>query len=271
MYLTRENKTCLSSGGFSMIELIVAMALFAMVIVAASNVFIPVIGQSKQQSRITETQMEGIIGLDILRRDIEGAGYGIPWNAIGAEDTDGDGNVWEHLPNYAEALPDTSATVDPALFNDATRDTDGDGLIGEAPRGILSGDNVGLNNSDYLVIKSVSVASSSLNIAAHKWTSILSGNDPKQWNSLDEDLDDNDLVTVMRPVASGNKFKELIVADEGAGLRFFTAFTQNAFPAEFAPFQPNETFLIFGVSSTADSLRMPFNRADFFIAPGAPA
>lgn len=271
MHMTRANKAFPLSGGFSVIELIIAMALFAIVIVSASNIFIPVIGQSKQQSRITETQMEGIIGLDILRRDIEGAGYGIPWNAIGADDTDGDGNVWEHLPNYAEALSDTSATVDPSLYNDATRDADGDGLIGEAPRGILSGDNLGINNSDYLVIKSVSVASSSVNDAAHKWTSILTGNEPKEWNNLDEDINDNDLVTVMRPVASGDRFKELIVANAGGGLSFFTAFSQTAFPPEFSPFQPNENFLIFGVSSTADSLRMPFNRADYFIGPGAPA
>ena len=65
--------------GFTMVELLITMGIFVLAIAAISGVFIPLLSQFKQQSRAAETQIEGIVGLDILRRDINSAGFGLPW------------------------------------------------------------------------------------------------------------------------------------------------------------------------------------------------
>jgi prepilin-type N-terminal cleavage/methylation domain-containing protein len=70
--------------GFTLVELLVAMVMFVMVISAASQVFTSLLTQFKQQSKIVETQVEGLLGLEILRYDIEHAGFGLPWRMGGA-------------------------------------------------------------------------------------------------------------------------------------------------------------------------------------------
>ena len=125
----------ISDSGFTLVELMITMVIFVFFIAAASQVFTGLLTQFKQQSKIAETNIEGIVGLEILRQDIEHAGYGLPWYGLVA---------------YSE-----SAT-NPYGFNDSTTTA--------APRAILSKNNAtftGLNNifdgSDYLVIKAVNV------------------------------------------------------------------------------------------------------------------
>ncbi len=134
--------------GFTLIELMIAMVVFMFAIVAATGIFIPLVRQFKQQSKITETNIEGVVGLELLRGDLEQAGFGLPFYF--QDDT---------KINYAEAANDPAKK-----YNDATPD---------APRAIVVGNNVNfaniVNGSDYLVIKSVAVAKSD---TAHKWTSI---------------------------------------------------------------------------------------------------
>ena len=120
--------------GFTLIELMIAMVVFMFAIVAATGIFIPLVSQFKQQSKITETNIEGVVGLELLRGDLEQAGFGLPFYF--QDDT---------KINYAEAANDPAKK-----YNDATPD---------APRAIVAGNNVNfaniVNGSDYLVIKSV--------------------------------------------------------------------------------------------------------------------
>ncbi len=74
--------------GFTLVELLIAMTMFIIVIASASSVFVPLLTQFKQQSKSAETQIEGIIGLELLRRDIKHAGFGLPWNMNGATYTE---------------------------------------------------------------------------------------------------------------------------------------------------------------------------------------
>ena len=94
--------------GFSLIELMITMVVFLLAIAAASNVFTGLLTQFKQQSKIAETNIEGAVGLEILRRDLESAGYGVPWNV--EIDGDGDGNDWEQLVGYCEAASDAASS-----------------------------------------------------------------------------------------------------------------------------------------------------------------
>ena len=77
--------------GFTLVELIVTMTIFVLVIAAASGVFTGLLTQFKQQSKITETNIEGVVGLEILRHDLSSAGleyhgtvllHGIPLQII---------------------------------------------------------------------------------------------------------------------------------------------------------------------------------------------
>ena len=241
--------------GFSLTELLVTMVIFALVIVAASNIFMGILGQFKQQSKIAESNIEGLIGLQMLKTDVEQAGFGLPWNLGTA--------------TYLEAInsPNTITTWNDTLFNDSTAN---------APRPIVFGDGLALNSSDVLVVKATSIGTAR---AAQRWTSIANtaaGNQPAaRWtpDTINENLEDNDRVIVIKPV-SGSRMRELI--SSGA---FFTMFDVGAYTSAAtlaAGFLPtagsSDTHLLYGVGTS--DLRMPFNRADFYVrrpATGMPS
>jgi type II secretory pathway pseudopilin PulG len=251
-----------SEAGFSLVELLVTMTVFIFFIAAASGVFTGLLTQFKQQGRTTEAQIEGIVGLEILRQDIEQAGYGLPQNLTGVTDVDNDGNFWEHLTGYYEAVS-TGSSPDPASFNDGNAST---GTNGNPPRAILSGDNSGLNNSDYLVIKSLKVAR---NFTAGKWQPILSDGSKMWWDPHLENVcrdDNNDhypnvRTIVISPGSTETSAMALVVS----GGSYFggaddTTWLSNSKPATGLP--PN---IMYGVDPDTD-LRMPFNRADYYIS-----
>jgi type II secretory pathway pseudopilin PulG len=211
--------------GFSLVELLVTMSIFILIIVAASGIFIALVNQFKQQSKMAETNIEGIVGLELLRIDLEHAGYGLPW-------------VIPTGVVYNEAT---------AGYNDSPSDP---------PRAMASGDNVGFNGSDYLVLKSTVVSRSD---TAPRWSYITTGNDPKPWGT-DDLVSGSDRVIVINPKASETSLRELVVS----GGVFFTTYDGANFPAAFSPSRPLETYVIYGVDDRV--LRMPFNRADYYIS-----
>jgi prepilin-type N-terminal cleavage/methylation domain-containing protein len=231
--------------GFSLTELLVAMSVFLFVIAAATGIFIPLVGQFKQQGSLAETNIEGAVGLELLRMDIEHAGYGVPWS-------------FQEGISYDEAV-----SFPASAFNDAPHNT---------PREVFSSNNMTFpdsnsifNGADYLVIRSTIVGNSE---TAQKWTYIRERGNPRTWESgakedlppLQRDLQNGEGVIVMRPQAGDKKLKELVVG----GGAFFTSYSSSLFPAAFSPSRPSESFLIYGVSPSTP-LRMPFNRADYFV------
>jgi prepilin-type N-terminal cleavage/methylation domain-containing protein len=233
-----------SEAGFSLVELLITMVVFVLVIAAASQVFTGLLTQFKQQSKIAETNIEGIVGLEILRRDIEHAGYGLPWNGLIA---------------YSES------SSNPFNLNDATTGT---------PRAIISQNNVTtysapndiFNGSDYLVIKSLNVARNS---ACEKWTTLSVGG-PTTWtpdrenvNKKDDGATDNNIkVIVISPGGtSASTLRSLI----SSGSAFSTTYG-NITTSPWPPTNANETRIVYGLatSDVATPIR-PFNRADYFI------
>jgi type II secretory pathway pseudopilin PulG len=236
-------------GGFTLIELMITMIMFIIVIASVSSIFLGLVNQFKQQSKIAETNLEGLTGLEILRQDIEQAGYGLPRNVTGVTDTDGDGNLWDELPNYLEAAGAAAA------YNDAPQN---------APRAVLSGNDSGLNNSDYLVIKSINVAR---NDNCKKWTT-LSTTGTRTWTPDRENVNKNDdgttnnnaRVITLFP-GSNETNSQSLISDSAAFSTTFSSVT-------VSPWQPTdimETRLVYGVDP-GTNLRMPFNRADYFIS-----
>lgn len=238
--------------GFTLIELMITMVIFVLVIAAGSQIFTGLLTQFKQQSKISETNIEGIVGLEILKQDIEHAGYGLPWNVIITDgsviDSDGDGNFWEDLPTYSEG------GADPFNLNDAPSD---------APKAIVSANNAAFaspndifDGSDYLVIKAVNVAR---NDACQKWTTQNSSNAKRAWGSASEDLNGTDRVTVIFPGSTDLNSRSLVVS----GGNYVTTFSSTA---SFAPSNATDTHIIYGINDSSASFPVrPFNRSDYYI------
>jgi hypothetical protein len=223
------------------------MAIFMFAIVAMSNVFVPLLTQFKQQSRVAETQIEGAVGLQILRKDLEQAGFGLPWVIPTAVTfNEGSGTAVGSIP-----LANNTA-IDDATTN--------------PPRAIAGINNVGgLGGSDFLVIKATSIAT---NDAAMKWTHVIGGaagaNTVNVWGNSADDLNANDLTIVLIPSRGGENQRVLV----NSGATFYASFSSTSFPAAFSPSTQNDVYLVYGVTpplTGISGLRMPFNRADYYI------
>ena len=242
---------CRKESGFSLIELIIYMALLGILMTMVFSSFIPVIQTSSRQWRIGETKIETGVGLDLLRSDLEHAGFGLPWEfPVGVTPSP-----------YSEPV----APVAPAAMNDAPN----------VPRAVSSEDTSAssLNGSDYLAIKAVNVVR---NEASQKWgwlgrnaahaVSVQSLSD----NAFDDAGVDADRVIVIRPQVSPGENRRLVLD----GTNYFVKPT----PGNLTPFAPPETpndpngerYLIYGLDDSDP--RRPFNRTDYYINnAGVPA
>ncbi|MDP3259075.1 MAG: PilW family protein [Thermodesulfovibrionales bacterium] len=243
-FLSTVYRLLSTKAGFSLVELMITMVVFLIVIAAASGILTGMITQFKQQSKIAETNIEGAIGLEMMRRDIEHAGYGLPWS-LG-------------IATYSEALNDGNTVQNETGYNDSTSNP---------PRAFVSGNGEGSGNSDVLVIKAMNVAIWA-NGASSKWTHLFNGNTVREWTPTTERLETSDRVIVLRTdenrtlVVSGGSFTTRY-AENGAA-------ADNLVNAAFAPTDNTETRVVYGVTplATADvttALWMPFNRTDYYV------
>lgn len=228
--------------GFTLVELMITMVVFVFAIAAASRIFTGLLTQFKQQSKIAETNIEGIVGLDMLRKDIAQAGLGLPWNVTGVSDTNGDDNLWDEVPGYTEA---TDAT-----YNDAPNNQ---------PSAFKSGDGAAADGSDYLIIKSASAAT----IAAAGKNTRLKSAPPyvRTWSLYTDDLQGTDRVVVLSPGATDTNSRSLVVTGGSFHTQFNTV-------ATYAPVDNMDVRLVYGISpaNAANLLRAPFNRADYYLS-----
>jgi prepilin-type N-terminal cleavage/methylation domain-containing protein len=285
-----------SEQGFTMVELLITMVIFLLVIVAASQVFVALLTQFKQQSKISASNTEGIVGLEIMRRDLAQAGYGLPWVLT---TTRADVCASPHpacTAAYSEAVDDPKT-----FYNDTT--VNGNGSAGDPPKAVESMGNVGItmtdsggsvvqvpnSTADVLTIRAADVA---VNDTSQKWTYVenlgLLPNAIKTWqppltlNSIDpsdpscsgskEDLSCDDRIIVIDPI-EGNDQNVLQVDDSGTWYKTLGdddfSFRQSS-PSTTNPFEPKVNsygdFIAYGIApSTVVTPRMPFNRADYYV------
>lgn len=236
--------------GFSIIEFIVTMALLLVVFAAAFSIFVPVARRSKIEGGNVETQIEGVIGLELLRKDIVHAGAGLPWVLNGAD--------------FSEAVG-----ADPDGFNDDKTPID------DPPRPLILKNAIttaglGMNSSDYLVIKSQLVATPITpdgtnyqdNPAGEKWSYVNPDGTTRTWNSADDDLTATDRVIVVQPVTGTAEM--VLAVDAAASNKFWTTYNAASMPVAYRP-TGNAASYIFGIDSATDP-RMPFNRADYYLS-----
>lgn len=215
--------------GFSLLELLITMALLGILIIITSYTFPFIFKSSRKEAGVVHSQVESIIGLQILTKDIEQAGFGLPL-------------FFKESINYAEAVEEPQSYYNDAPF---------------PPRPILSGNNINydgyINGSDYLVVKSTICAENS----AGKAFGYITKEGLKSFENSEESLEKNYRVIVVKPETEGEKLKELISVNGN----FFGVYPNLS---SFYPSLSNETYIVYGVDPDTD-LRMPFNRADFYV------
>jgi hypothetical protein len=211
------------------VELMIAMAIVMLVLYAAINFFIVSVRQYKVQTKITETNVEGILGLELFRQDLESLGYGLPWNNLG---------------NYTEKTGNGSAL------------NDGNGI---APRAVLSINGSGgltVNNSDYLVIKSARVGMSD---AAGKWTTLTQTGAKRTWSPAAENLAPTDYVIVLAVGSTDANRRSLV--NQTSPYTTYSAVSS----AAFLPVDPYSANIVYGIDNVSTGLVRPFNRAEYYI------
>ena len=229
--------------GFSLVEMIVVTAIFVAVLIITAQSFDTIVGKSAQETKMAETQIEGAVGLEILRRDLAQAGYGLPWNLDGA--------------TYTEVTAGTGALVpgvDSTDFNDPPPNP---------PRAVVSSDataaTIGFNGSDILVVKSTITGMSE---TAKKWyTATFS-------HYTSDQLETGERLIVLRNVYSGGSLMNKMLLKDSTG-KFTVSYPAEGgtFPADFRPEAGLDTYMVYGVapSHATGLLRTPFNRSDYYI------
>lgn len=229
----------LNESGFSLIELIIYMGLLGILMAAVFSSFIPVMQKGSRQWRIAETKVETGNGLDLLRADLEHAGFGLPWE----------------FPAGAVINPYSEPAV-PATMNDAPN----------VPRAILSEDLSisSMNTSDYLSIKALNVV---LGDTSQKWGWL--GRDAAHATAV-QSLSDNalvvaDRVIVINPKVSLGQYRQLVI-DQATGDYFARGNAANLDPFS-PPATPNDPdgvkYLVYGIDNIDP--RRPYNRSDYFL------
>lgn len=242
---------CNDNKGFTLIELIVVMGLFIVIIMISAGAFEKIANISSQQIKSAESNIQGVVGLEIMRSDLEHSGYGLAWEL-------------PFVANFQESEVGANGHangIDPKAFNDTNTDSSIDS--NKVPRAIQSAAAAGAgdweNGRDYLVIKSAYVG---MNQAAKKW-SYIEGTGAssviKQWGA--DDFAKNDRVIVLDSktrrliAASDTDFSFTVGDDFSLGDVAYSA---------YQPTQDTDVYLLYGINA-ANNLRVPFNRVDYFI------
>lgn len=246
--------------GFTLVELLIVMALFLGIIGIASSTFNNILSGATRQAKSSESNIQGIVGLEIMSSDLVSMGYGLPWRM-------------GFVADFEESAVDANALangIDPKDFNDIDNASD-DAM--KVPRAIQSGTASGAddweNGRDYLVIKSVSVG---MNPTSKKWSYLESFGATSYIRETAADA----IVEKERVVTLNTKTWALI----GTATNNFSypvpAKVAGKFvpPADFRPAQDTDVFLVYGVDTwndTTTALRAPYNRVDYYIKRPAAA
>jgi len=252
--------------GFTLVELLVVMAIFIIIIIIATKAFESIIRIAGHQTKTAASQIEGIVGLEMLRTDLAHAGYGLPWQ-------------FQFAPNaYNEVAgsPAANTGIDATTLNDVPP---------AVPRAIMAaatGAGGSVPGSHYLVIKSALLALKAANSSVGRWGELiystaggLNTSTINRVNDISTDLRDGaaaspnnvqDRVITIRSQFTNLGGENKVLVMSGAGNNFSYA-VPNGFQPPVDGYKPAdefETLTAYGISDT--NLRMPYNRADYYIS-----
>lgn len=223
------------------------MAVFIIIMIVAAQAFNTIVIQSSKFSKMEETNIEGVVGLEVMRHDLEQMGFGLPWSFKGGV-------------TYYE-----STVADP-VTNDAP---------GNIPRAFVGLDGFSNFSSDFVAVKASSVGNTK---ASQRWTyipyhnfSTSSGRESRPISFSTNNLrPSTDKVIALR--TSFNNMSTSVpvsrqpvqqLAVDSSGSFYFNYNNTGGIDDPFLPGSDQDTHYIYGIETVAP--RMPFNRADFFI------
>ncbi len=212
--------------GFTLIELLVSLLMLTIVVGLTLIFFTKQLQLTTSQSRISESSQEVLSAVETLRRDIETAGYGLPWDMAGA--------------SYSEAKSQSHTA-----YNDAPSN---------APRAIIID-----NANSYLVLKG---STFSYNKASKHWGAYdssgvfyngFSNSTASDYTNLNRFVK-NDYAIIL--TAGTN----VLIRN---GLNWSYKYNGTSFPN---PPPESNSYLVYGIlNSKTGSPKAPFNRIDYYI------
>lgn len=214
------------NSGMSLIEILVVIVIILIVLAGAINMFKKVILSQKATISASSSQLPVAIAYEIIRKDIEMAGFGLPWS-----------------------LEDNLQTGEPSKYNNF-KDNDQ-----KYPRGLVISNGTGEGGSDILIIKSSMANIDKKVCRKYGMLSYDFLNSTWKASSLsNENFNDQD-----RCIAITLSTRKLI--SSGTNL----CFTCNNPPNELTDkLVPGSVYLIFGVHDSPCSF--PYNRVDYKLA-----
>jgi len=241
--------------GYTLVELLVVMLIFAIVMSLISVSFARIVRSSGLLMKSAETDTGDLIGLELMRTDLELAGFGLPWKVFSSflETDNADKLLVDNCPGCAGARA--------ALYDDHND------LASEppAPTPYRIGDDVGFNGSDYLVLKGTALGNSE---ASRSWCYL---NYSSGTTLIKPSLSEPELrlgkktrtIVLKAGVAGGAPTRELVMSSGTFTLTFNAPLAP-----EFLPKENSDNYLVYGVAPEGSSsvLAFPFNRADYYIS-----
>lgn len=238
----RKRTQCLTgSHGFTLVELIVTMAVFITVLMIAASAFNTIVTNASKYSKFEESNIEGMIGLEMMRHDLEQMGFGLPWGFGGSI-------------SYKESAQSNS-------------------IMNDEPSGVPR-PFVGYNNFSSAVI-GVKASSVGINKASQNWTYIPFENYSAV---IHESRPVNLGSSTPKTGANGDKVIALLTSFNSystASLRlksseeFSFDYQGSGLDNAYLPQGDQDTVFVYGIAPKGTTLRMPFNRADFFVKKSA--
>jgi prepilin-type N-terminal cleavage/methylation domain-containing protein len=236
--------------GYTLVELIVVMAIFTIVIMISADAFKTILTQASKIFRSEESNVEGIVGLEMMRHDLQQAGLGL------------------YTETNAAGYTGEAAVAPASSYNEPS--------LTAAPRAVVFGNNIAavtdsssetigktyLLNTDYIGVKATSVGRTN---AGKKWTylKMIAGQvEANTWGSTAENLTTSERVILLRRTLNATS-NTLTLEPATTSPTFYHAYS----PVGFQKYSTSYTkYVMYGIDNNSGTTRMPFNRTDYFVA-----
>lgn len=258
-------RNMLNNRGFSLVELIVVMGIFMTIMLITSYTFENIFSKGGQQLKSAESSTQGIVGLEMLRSDLEHIGYGLPWAVTAAP---------AGISEAAGGANTPVSGINAASYNDFPPSAVRSDFAVLSAGSMMITDATTNPGVDYLVIKSANVA---LNGAARKWayvnysTNQSTGSNEsyvKKWGVMADDFAGGErVITIVSSFSTTGVPNKQLVVDSGGS---FSYSIPNPVPTVFQPaasYKPgdgSQLYVVYGIDPD-NNLTMPFNRADYYV------
>jgi type II secretory pathway pseudopilin PulG len=244
--------------GMTMVELLVSLAIVMIIIAVATTAYLKILRSYKTQGKLAEGYMANLTGLEMLRYDIETAGFGLPAGLGGFAYSEAVPVSPVETTFNAAINPNPKLPYDPSLLNDSPPN---------APTAFRHLDNLstagmGTNKSDVLTIKS---SLANISPTSKKWSMIVNPGTAKvkEWGGTAPDQ--------FMDFTAGPPADNVIVLDNNGNLKPNGGQCCYAFNASYfndaSAFGPpaNGLYYMYGIDNSTGAHRMPFNRVDYYL------